>query len=418
MNTGGEERARLRILEPAQYAGWITDKDHICRLIEDETSRALTALENADSEITAETLRRTQVRLHRTMLAAKMSKKVPRKLVPLSGALDLSRETFFLLMNSGSGTGAQRRSGLTISPDFTSVSYNSQGGGRSMAIGSRGFTRGVHYWEVSVDAASWGSVFIGVSPGESSSWNGYGLLNYRATQAFGSETLYGSYFAAGDTVGVLLDMDKGTISFFKDGEDFNLGKVVVINMGVAYHNLRRNNRSPCSVLYPCFGIKSSGDQLSLRGSRWVSSKGLGPAALLRHTLEAKHILAHWRDSYSYLLANNISYSSDSNLPLPLSDTVSPSSCYTSPSSLSFSLLHSSELTKQMYNAYLRWRAHDREKVKSRPGLDVAIDTRQEAIISAGGILAAPNGTSYFYLYLSTYLFFIWDFVDLEGSHNL
>lgn len=129
MNTGGEERARLRILEPVQYAGWITDKDHICRLIEDETSRALTALENADIEITAETLRRTQVRLHRTMLAAKMSKKVPRKLVPLSGALDLSRETFFLLMNSGSGTGAHRRSGLTISPDFTSVSYNSQGGG-------------------------------------------------------------------------------------------------------------------------------------------------------------------------------------------------------------------------------------------------------------------------------------------------
>jgi hypothetical protein len=72
------------------------------------------------------------------------------------------------------------------------------------------------------------------------------------------------FSAAGDTVGVLLDMDKGTISFFKDGEDFNLGKVVVINMGVAYHNLRRNNRSPCSVLYPCFGIKSAGDQLSLR----------------------------------------------------------------------------------------------------------------------------------------------------------
>ena len=56
---------------------------------------------------------------------------------------------------------------------------------------------------------------------------GYGLLNYRATQAFGSETLYGSYFAAGDTVGVLLDMDHGTLSFFKDGEDFNLGTNVI-----------------------------------------------------------------------------------------------------------------------------------------------------------------------------------------------
>jgi hypothetical protein len=99
----------------------------------------------------------------------------------------------------------------------------------------------------------------------------------------------------------------------------------------------------------------------IRGSRWVSSKGLGPVALLRHTLEAKYILANWRDSYSYL-ANNISYSSDSNPPL--------SNSVLSPSSLPFSLLHSSTLTKQMYNAYLRWRAHDREKVKSRPGLEV------------------------------------------------
>ena len=84
----------------------------------------------------------------------------------------------------------------------------------------------------------------------------------------------------GDIVGVLLDMDEGTISFFKDGEDFNLSRVVVVNMGVAYHNLRRNNRSPSSVLYPCFGIKTSGDQLSLRSSKWVSVKGLGSAALL------------------------------------------------------------------------------------------------------------------------------------------
>jgi hypothetical protein len=44
MNTGGEERTRLRISEPVLYAGWITDKGHLCRLIEDEASRARTAL--------------------------------------------------------------------------------------------------------------------------------------------------------------------------------------------------------------------------------------------------------------------------------------------------------------------------------------------------------------------------------------
>ena len=39
--------------------------------------------------------------------------------------------------------------------------------------------------------------------------------NNNKKQAYGSETLYGSYFGAGDTVGVLLDMDRGTLSFVK-----------------------------------------------------------------------------------------------------------------------------------------------------------------------------------------------------------
>ena len=171
----------------------------------------------------------------------------------------------------------------------------------------------------------------------------------------------------GDIVGVLLDMDEGTISFFKDGEDFNLSRVVVVNMGVAYHNLRRNNRSPSSVLYPCFGIKTSGDQLSLRSSKWVSVKGLGSAALLQHVLEAKQILSEWRDSYSF------SSTSRSH-------------------SLSLSTSTSSSLTSvmKMYNAYLLWRAHDKEKVPSRPGIYVSVDTRIEAIQSACGPLALKS----------------------------
>jgi hypothetical protein len=103
-------------------------------------------------------------------------------------------------------------------------------------------------------------VFIGVSPADAQNWSGYGFLNYRATQYSGSETLYGSYYGPGDSVGVLLDMDHGTVSFFKDGEDFNSGKTVAMNMGVAYHSLRRNHRNLQPALFPCFGLKSSGDQ--------------------------------------------------------------------------------------------------------------------------------------------------------------
>ena len=100
-------------------------------------------------------------------------------------------------------------------------------GRRPMVLGSRGFTRGVHYWEVSVDRAEgWGCVFIGVCPADAVSWQGYGFINYRATQSYGNETIYGKYYKDGDIIGVLLDLDRGRVSYFKDGEDFMLNRCV------------------------------------------------------------------------------------------------------------------------------------------------------------------------------------------------
>jgi hypothetical protein len=45
--------------------------------------------------------------------------------------------------------------------------------------------QGLAYWEVRVEQANWGSVFIGVAPRSAASrpgWQGYGFLNYRAVQ--------------------------------------------------------------------------------------------------------------------------------------------------------------------------------------------------------------------------------------------
>jgi hypothetical protein len=348
-----DQTVRVRIDSPAAWrGGWASVKDHILLKLPDSLSQDGTVLSEAEIAVQAEKDRRTRIRAQRKvkleMLKSKeQAAKRRRRIVQTTGALDVSQETFFLLKRRRANDGAQ------VSADFTTVSCESSSCGRTMVIGSRGFSRGVHYWEVQVNAASWGSVFIGVAPHESSSWNGYGLLNYRATQAFGSETLYGSYFAVGDKVGVLLDMDHGTISFFKDGEDFNVGRTNVVNMGVAYHNLRRigNRSSSSSMLYPCLGVKSSGDSLTIRKNHWVSSRGLAPSALLQRILQAKSVIHNW----------NAAYQPGINLD--------------------------ESLVEQMFQGYSSWTDREKVVILTRPGISVQICTSDAAIARVAGPLA-------------------------------
>ena len=105
---------------------------------------------------------------------------------------------------------------------------------------------------------------------------GYGLVTYRATHARGQETMYGTVLRTGDTVGILLDMDCGTISFVKEGEDAFTGNKIFQNMGIAYRNIRtRNGKADSNViLYPCIGFGRASSKVSLKDCKYLSCSTL------------------------------------------------------------------------------------------------------------------------------------------------
>ena len=84
--------------------------------------------------------------------------------------------------------------------------------------------------------------------------------------------IYGEQFLTGDTIGVLLNMEKGTLSYFYDGFKF---VIVKKDLGVAFQSLEPNSvrsgwRNP---LYPCFGFRKGNCELSVNCNAFVTFPG-------------------------------------------------------------------------------------------------------------------------------------------------
>lgn len=211
--------------------------------------------------------------------------------------------------------------------------------GRGIAFSSTGFTKGVHYWEVKLEQADIGSVFIGVAEkpngsGSGSSyghdntnrlnrWHGWGFVNFRATYTAGAERIYGAHCHAGDTVGVLLDCDAGRLSFFFDGLKY--GEHILNDLGCAFENISpfgfnvdgcgsggaaqgapsgseggRSGRYPAQgavrprALWPVIGLRNHGDRVTL-SPKWMSSYGIDGLSTVRNAVAVDEIF-HWYSS--------------------------------------------------------------------------------------------------------------------------
>ena len=208
--------------------------------------------------------------------------------------------------------------------------------GRGTAFASIGFMKGVHYWEVKIERADIGSVFIGVAekPKQESTsgpssyshdsarlskWHGMGFVNFRATYASGAERVYGAHCHAGDTVGVLLDCDTGRVSFFFDGVKY--GEHILNDLGCAFENVSpfgfnadgcggggagtgapsgvegvRSGRYPANgavrpkALWPVIGLRTPGDKVTLSG-KWMTSLGVDGVSTLRNIMAVDCILS-------------------------------------------------------------------------------------------------------------------------------
>ena len=172
-------------------------------------------------------------------------------------------------------------SNTVLSNDLLSVSKTSSSG-QGCAFGTIGFSSGVHFWEFKIEQAEIGSIYLGVSEKPDvrttrlSRWMGSGFVSNRtsfetASQSIGERVaVYGDHFHTGDIVGVLLDMNKGRLSFFLDGLKY--GEHNISDLGEAFDNLTNPGSVKPKTLFPIVGINRSTDRVTLT-PRWLSSIG-------------------------------------------------------------------------------------------------------------------------------------------------
>lgn len=155
-------------------------------------------------------------------------------------------------------------------------------------VSKTSFTSGLHYWEVHIDAAEWGTVAFGVAHAKKLNLTntcGHEFANFRGLIG-GAETLFGEFYGAGNIMGILLDMNTKQVSYFKDGKP----------LGVAFSNIKIDEG------IPIFSLKQTGSRMTLMPESF-SCAGVPTEAVLADALEVSNVLMSMADARKELPMN-------------------------------------------------------------------------------------------------------------------
>ncbi|ETW05794.1 hypothetical protein H310_03478 [Aphanomyces invadans] len=167
------------------------------------------------------------------------------------------------------------------------------------------YTSGVHTWDVRIDKCVSKNIFVGICTADASMENyvgsdawGWGFLANKAVWHNKSKLqTYGDIFKQGDVVTVTLNLDRGTLSFARNGDSFGVGVEHLPSHEAAY--------------YPAISMYNKDDQVTfLPHEAAMASKAAksGVASVMRMVRDVQRLHALWDDSSQPPLHDNDVYS--------------------------------------------------------------------------------------------------------------
>lgn len=182
-------------------------------------------------------------------------------------------------------------SGITLSNGNLTTTISTLASG---IRATHGRSTGKWYWEAKLDSGNRGS-FIGVSNNALSMKSiSYNSLNWRSVYSGGAKypevTSYGKGWEIGDIIGVALDLDNGTLEFYKNGSSMGISHTNVKELGEVYPILASGVQNSITVTFN-FGLAPFSYQIPHKYYSYDGRQyGYAYKSLIHHNSTYKHYI--------------------------------------------------------------------------------------------------------------------------------